>query len=270
MPAKIINGKKIADAIREKLTREVSGMNIKPHVAVVQVGLRKDSSQYVSMKLKQAEMIGIKVTHEVLPASINEQDLLARIGDLNDDDRVHGILVQLPLPDHINPLHITEKVDFRKDVDGFHSSNTGLLVNRNAKPHFEPCTPKGIMRLLKEECVDLAGKRAVVVGRSNIVGLPISFMLQNANATVTLCHSKTQNLSDIVSTADILVVAIGAPNMIKGQWIKTGAIVIDVGTNAVEDSSKKSGFRWVGDVDFQSANEVAQAITPVPGGVGPM
>ena len=192
------------------------------------------------------------------------------IQTLNDDSSIHGILVQLPLPNHIDERMITEAIDYRKDVDGFHSGNIGLLAKRNTEPFFEACTPKGVMAMLDAHGISVKGKCAVVVGRSNIVGMPMSHLLQNQDATVTVCHSKTENLEKYVGMADILVAAAGRANMIKGSWLKPGCVVIDVGTNAVSDSTKKSGIRWVGDVEFETASKVASAITPVPGGVGPM
>ncbi len=196
--------------------------------------------------------------------------LLDEITTLNHDSNVHGILVQLPLPDGFDEKQVTEAIDVQKDVDGFHSVNIGQLAKRDTEPLFLPCTPKGIMELLKSISCDLKGKRAVVVGRSNIVGMPIAHLLQSKDATVTVCHSKTVNIESIVREADVLVVAIGKPNLIPGDWLKPGVVVIDVGTNAVPDASKKSGVRWVGDVEFNSASKVASHITPVPGGVGPM
>ena len=192
------------------------------------------------------------------------------VSDLNEDPSVHGILVQLPLPDGFDEKLVTESIDKRKDVDGFHSSNIGQLAKKDTEPLFLPCTPKGVMELLKSIKCDLKGKKAVVIGRSNIVGMPVAHLLQAEDATVTICHSRTTNIEEIVKTADVLIVAVGRPNMVKGSWLKPGVVVIDVGTNAVPDATKKSGIRWVGDVEFESASQVASHITPVPGGVGPM
>eukprot|EP00842_Homolaphlyctis_polyrhiza_P003103 jgi/Hompol1/3794/HPOL_003393-RA len=257
MTATLIDGKKIADDIRGEIQTEVASLaarypGFQPHLAILQVGAREDSSLYVRMK----EQAG--------------QKLLDVIQTLNDDPAVHGILVQLPLPSHLDEKVITESIDIKKDVDGFHSANIGQLAKKDTVPHFVPCTPKGIMELLKRTGTTLSGKRAVVVGRSNIVGMPVSHLLQSLDSTVTVCHSKTRNIEQIIKSADILVAAIGQPNFIKGEWLKPGVVVIDVGTNAVPDNTKKSGMRWVGDVDYDSALEVAAAITPVPGGVGPM
>ncbi|KAI9093756.1 formate--tetrahydrofolate ligase-domain-containing protein [Phlyctochytrium arcticum] len=273
--AKIIDGKALAESIREKLRAEVSDLKARhagfiPHLAIVQVGQREDSSVYVRMKQLAAEKAGMKFTHHKLSSDVSESELLDLVDRLNDDFTVHGILVQLPLPDGMDEKVITDAIDSRKDVDGFHSLNIGLLAKRDHEPLFEPCTPKGCIELLKHAGVQLDGKNAVVVGRSNIVGMPVAHLLQAENATVTVCHSRTKNLAEVVGSADILITAIGRPEIIKGAWIKPDAVVIDVGTNPVPDSTKKSGIRWVGDVEFDAASQVASAITPVPGGVGPM
>lgn len=204
------------------------------------------------------------------PAEVTEAELLQQITKLNNDHSVHGILVQLPLPKHISEYVITSAVHSEKDVDGFGTENIGELAKRGGHPLFTPCTPQGVMVLLKESGIDLKGKNAVVVGRSDIVGAPVSYLLRNADATVTTCHSKTANLEGHVKQADIVIAAIGAPGFIKGSWLKPGAVVIDVGTNYIPDDTKKSGQRLVGDVEYETASEVASYITPVPGGVGPM
>ncbi|TPX65722.1 hypothetical protein SpCBS45565_g04915 [Spizellomyces sp. 'palustris'] len=273
--AKIIDGKGLAESIRAKLRDEVTDLSENhggfiPHLAIIQVGDREDSSLYVRQKQQAALKIGMKFTYHKLEATVSQAELLTVVHALNDDYRVHGILVQLPLPDGMDEKVVTEAIDYHKDVDGFHSLNIGLLAKRDHEPLFEPCTPKGCIELLRHAGVDLNGKKAVVVGRSNIVGMPVAHLLQAENATVTVCHSRTQNLEDIVRTADILVTAIGKPQMVKGSWLKPGVVIIDVGTNPIPDSTKKSGIRWVGDVDFESASQIASAITPVPGGVGPM
>jgi len=236
----------------------------------VQVGDRSDSSTYVRMKLKAAEEANIICNLVHYPESITEPELLQHITQFNNDPSIHGILVQLPVPKHISEHAITSAVAEEKDVDGFGASNIGELSKRGGHPLFTPCTPKGVMVLLKESGVELKGKNAVVLGRSDIVGSPVSSLLRNADATVTVCHSRTQNLEDYVKNADILVAAIGKPGFVKGSWLKPGAVVIDVGTNYIPDDSKKSGQRLVGDVEYESAAEIASMITPVPGGVGPM
>lgn len=205
-----------------------------------------------------------------LPAEVTEAELLQQIAKLNNDHSVHGVLVQLPLPEHISEYTITSAVIAEKDVDGFGTENIGELAKRGGNPLFTPCTPQGVMVLLKETGVDIKGKNAVVVGRSDIVGAPVSYLLRNADATVTICHSKTADLEAQIKQADILVAALGKPAFIQGSWIKPGAVVIDVGTNYIPDDTKKSGQRLVGDVDYETASEVASHITPVPGGVGPM
>ncbi|KAK3349434.1 formate--tetrahydrofolate ligase-domain-containing protein [Lasiosphaeria hispida] len=222
------------------------------------------------MKLKAAEECGIACELIKFDESVTEAELITRLQQLNNDPSVHGILVQLPLPDHVSEYAVTSIVASEKDVDGFGTSNIGELAKRGGHPAFIPCTPKGVMVLLEEAGVTLSGKNAVVVGRSDIVGSPVSYLLKNADATVTVCHSKTAGLEHYLKNADVVVVAIGQPGFVKGEWLKEGAVVIDVGTNYIPDVTKKSGSRLVGDVDFESAFQVASFITPVPGGVGPM
>ncbi|KAM7199350.1 C-1-tetrahydrofolate synthase [Naviculisporaceae sp. PSN 640] len=222
------------------------------------------------MKLKAAEECGIDCELIKFDESATEAEIVARVNVLNHDPSVHGILVQLPLPKHVSEYAVTSAVASEKDVDGFGTHNIGELAKRGGRPHFTPCTPKGVMVLLQETGIDLKGKNAVVVGRSDIVGSPVSYLLKNADATVTVCHSKTTNLESHLKEADVLIAAIGQPAFIKGEWLKEGVVVIDVGTNYIPDATKKSGQRLVGDVDFESASQVASYITPVPGGVGPM
>lgn len=219
--------------------------------------------------LKQKK-VNITCTVTTYNEDIREEELLGKIAQLNVDSSVHGILVQLPLPEHISEHAITSAVSDEKDVDGFGASNIGELAKRNGKPRFVPCTPRGVMELLNESGVQLSGKHAVVLGRSDIVGGPISLLLRKADATVTMCHSHTTNVPEFIKQADVLIVAIGKPGYIKGEWLKKDAVVIDVGTNYIPDEGRKSGQRLVGDVDFDSAAETAALITPVPGGVGPM
>lgn len=270
-----IDGKAIAQKIRERLAAEVAqkqkaNPRYRPSLKIIQVGDRPDSTTYVRMKLKAAEEAGIDCALIHLPSSISEPELLQQITQFNNDPSVHGILIQLPIPKHLSEHTITSAVLDEKDVDGFGATNIGELAKRGGKPFFVPCTPKGVMVLLQESGVEVEGKTAVVLGRSDIVGSPVSYLLKNADATVTVCHSKTKNLADVVRQADILVAAIGKPGFVKGDWLKPGAVVIDVGTNYIPDSTKQSGQRLVGDVEFESAAEVASQITPVPGGVGPM
>lgn len=265
MSAVLIDGKAISAQIQDELVSEVAALRaegIQPLLAVVLVGENPASQTYVRNKLRTAERLGIESRDHVLPAETSEADLLALVRGLNEDPAVHGILVQLPLPDHINSRLVLETIDPRKDVDGFHPFNIGsLLVGGTAMP---PCTPAGIMELIRRSGVSLSGKEAVVVGRSNIVGKPVALLLLQENATVTVCHSRTRDLAEVCRRADVLVVAIGRGRMITGEHVKPGAVVIDVGMNRDENG------KLVGDVDFESASARASAITPVPGGVGPM
>ncbi|KAL1310473.1 hypothetical protein AAFC00_000765 [Neodothiora populina] len=275
MTADKIDGNAIAKSIRERIGQQIKADQERnpryiPSLTIIQVGDRSDSSTYVRMKLKAAEEANIVCNLQKYPEDITEAELLNHIEAFNNDSSVHGILVQLPVPKHISEHAVTSAVSDQKDVDGFGAINIGELAKRGGHPLFTPCTPKGVMVLLKESGVDPKGKNAVVIGRSDIVGSPVSYLLKNADATVTVCHSKTQNLPEMVKQADIVVAAIGVAGFVKGEWLKEGAVVIDVGTNYIPDDTKKSGQRLVGDVDYASAVDVASKITPVPGGVGPM
>ncbi|KAF1354639.1 formate--tetrahydrofolate ligase-domain-containing protein [Delphinella strobiligena] len=275
MTASKIDGTAIAKSIRERINKQIeadqqSNPRYKPSLTIIQVGDRSDSSTYVRMKLKAAEEANIVCNLEKYPEDISETELLNHIEHFNNDSSIHGILVQLPVPKHISEHAVTSAVADEKDVDGFGAINIGELAKRGGHPLFTPCTPKGVMVLLKESGVDPKGKNAVVIGRSDIVGSPVSYLLKNADATVTVCHSKTKDLPSIVKQADIVVAAIGVAGFVKADWLKKDAVVIDVGTNYIPDESKKSGQRLVGDVDYEGAVEVASKITPVPGGVGPM
>ncbi|RYO79480.1 hypothetical protein DL766_006223 [Monosporascus sp. MC13-8B] len=275
MTATKLDGTAIAKKIRERLAAEIiekqrANPRYKPCLKIIQVGNRPDSSTYVRMKLKAAEEANISCELVHYPDIITEADLLAHLNVLNNDSTVNGILVQLPLPKHINEYTITSAVADEKDVDGFGTTNIGELAKKGGRPFFVPCTPKGVMVLLEEAGVDLKGKNAVVLGRSDIVGSPVSYLLKDADATVTVCHSKTRGIEEILKQADVVVAAIGKPAFVKGEWLKQGVVIIDVGTNYIDDATKKSGKRLVGDVDFESASQVASFITPVPGGVGPM
>jgi methylenetetrahydrofolate dehydrogenase (NADP+) / methenyltetrahydrofolate cyclohydrolase len=263
--ATIIDGKAIAAKIRTELTAAVVGLKARgviPGLAVVLVGEDPASKVYVSMKEKACTDVGIFSAEHKLSVETSEAELLALIAKLNADPKIHGILVQLPLPKQINTEKILEAISPDKDVDGFHPYNVGRLMV--GKPTFQPCTPYGVMVMLKEAGFDLAGKSVVVVGRSNIVGKPVAMMCLQQHATVTICHSRTKNLADVVRSADVVIAAVGVPEMIKGDWIKEGAVVIDVGVNRVGEK------KLVGDVEFAAAATRASAITPVPGGVGPM
>ncbi|PNH35585.1 hypothetical protein VD0002_g4191 [Verticillium dahliae] len=275
MAANKIDGTAIAKKIRgdlaaEVLERQKANPRFQPSLKIIQVGDRSDSSTYVRMKLKAAEEANIQCELLHFPSTISEPELLDQIYRLNNNPEVHGILVQLPVPEHIDEYAVTSAVADEKDVDGFGTTNIGELAKKGGRPLFVPCTPKGVMVLLQQTGVDLKGKNAVVIGRSDIVGSPVSYLLRHADATVTVCHSRTANLEEHVKAADIVVAAIGQPGFVKGEWLKKGAVVIDVGTNYIPDDTKKSGQRLVGDVDFESASQVASHITPVPGGVGPM
>ncbi|MGK2907335.1 MAG: bifunctional methylenetetrahydrofolate dehydrogenase/methenyltetrahydrofolate cyclohydrolase FolD [Desulfuromonadales bacterium] len=262
---KIIDGKAIAADMRKEIAADVvtlKARGVTPGLAVVLVGDDPASRVYVSMKEKACEQAGIFSDEHKLPTGTTEAQLLALIEDLNSDPRIDGILVQLPLPDHINEGKVLETISPAKDADGFHPYNVGRLVTGN--PLFQPCTPYGVMKMLEHIGVDLTGKEVVVVGRSNIVGKPVALMCLSQHATVTLCHSRTRDLPAKVAQADVLIAAVGRPEMIKGAWIKEGAVVIDVGVNRVGDG------KLVGDVEFEAAKKRASAITPVPGGVGPM
>jgi 5,10-methylene-tetrahydrofolate dehydrogenase/methenyl tetrahydrofolate cyclohydrolase len=274
MPAKLIDGKAIAEAVRQEAAAEVAKLQSQtgqvPTLAAVLVGENPASQTYVSSKGKACTEAGMgSITHK-LPADATQAEVEDLVRALNADPAVNGILVQLPLPKGLDEQKVLDLISLAKDVDGFHPMNIGQLVMKGRKPLFIPCTPNGCIELLVRSGIPIAGADAVVVGRSNIVGIPVAALLNNADATVTICHSKTRNLPDVVRRADIVVAAIGKPEYVRGDWIKPGAAVIDVGINRIEDASKKSGFRLVGDVAFDEAVEVAGAITPVPGGVGPM
>jgi len=265
MSARIIDGIKLAAEIREEVARDTKiliNQGMRPGLAVILVGEDAASAVYVRNKVAACEAAGIRSFLERYPCDITQEQLLERIRALNKAPVVHGILVQLPLPKHIDTGLVIETIAAEKDVDGFHISNAGLLMT--GKPLFRPCTPYGIMKMLEAENVPVWGATACIIGASNIVGKPMAMLLLAAGATVTICNSKTRDLSHHTRHADILVVATGRPNMITGDMIKPGAVVIDVGIN------RQDNGKLCGDVDFESAKEVASAITPVPGGVGPM
>ncbi|MDH4046888.1 MAG: bifunctional methylenetetrahydrofolate dehydrogenase/methenyltetrahydrofolate cyclohydrolase FolD [Gammaproteobacteria bacterium] len=274
--AVIIDGKAKAAELSESIARDAAALlasdNLRPGLAVVIVGEDPASQVYVRNKKRTAENCGFHSVQHTLAPDTSQQDLLALIDELNNDKKIHGILVQLPLPRHIDELAVTQAITPRKDVDGFHFLNIGKLTAGHSSDAFVPCTPAGCMLMIEDQLgKDLSGLNAVIIGRSNIVGKPMASLLLQANATVTICHSRTKDLKNVARRADILVAAVGRANMVSGDWIKPGATVIDVGINRVEievDGTKKS--RLTGDVDFASAVQVAGAITPVPGGVGPM
>ena len=276
MPADLIDGRAIAKNVRagvaERATK-LAARGVKPGLAVVLVGDDPASSVYVSAKGRAAEEAGMYSVNVRLPADTSQQDLLSRVDALNADPRIHGILVQMPLPKQIDPETVIRRVDPSKDVDGFHPQNVGKMLS-GARDGFIPCTPAGIQIMLRESGVKTPGKNCVIIGRSNIVGKPMAALMMqnndNANCTVTVCHRHTTDLKSHTKSADILIVAAGRPRTVTGDMVKPGAVVIDVGMNRVADPRSKSGTRLEGDVDFDSVREVASKITPVPGGVGPM
>jgi len=264
----LIDGKKFADGLCQKIALEVKKLkdkNIIPGLAVVRVGEDPASAVYVNMKAKKTEEVGMHSVTKILDEKTSQDDLLNVVAKLNKDESINGILVQLPLPKQINEDSVINAINPDKDVDGFHAINTGKLWS--SIDSLVPCTPLGCKMLLLNELKDLTGKKAIIVGRSNIVGKPMAALLIGESCTVTVAHSKTQNLEDEVKKNDIVVAAVGVAQMVKGSWIKPGATVIDVGINRIEKDGKK---KLVGDVEFNEAEKVAGAITPVPGGVGPM
>ncbi|MNB73178.1 Bifunctional protein FolD protein [compost metagenome] len=265
MTAAIISGKLVSEEIRVDIAKEVGTLaeqGVKPGLAVVLVGEDPGSQVYVNSKEKTCINLGFHSVVHRLPATTTQEQLLALVDELNNDDDIDGILVQLPLPKHINEKAVIDAISVEKDVDGFHPVNVGNLVIGDDS--LLPCTPAGVIELIKRTGIDLSGKHAVVVGRSNIVGKPVSLLLQRENATVTMCHSRTTNMAELCKMADVLVVAIGRANFIDASYVKPGAVVIDVGMNRLDNG------KLAGDVDYDSAKEVAGYITPVPGGVGPM
>jgi len=266
--AKLINGKEFADNLCKKIAKEVAKLkdqNIIPGLAVVRVGEDSASKIYINMKAKKTEEIGMNSYAKLLSEDTDEKELIDIVKNLNNDEKVNGILVQLPLPKQINADSVINTIIPEKDVDGFHAINTGRLwTNIDA---LVPCTPLGCKMLLLNELKDLSGKKAIIVGRSNIVGKPMAALLIAENCTVTIAHSKTANLEEEIKKSDIVVAAVGVPEMIKGKWIKPGATVIDVGINRIERDGKQ---KLVGDVEFEEAEKIAGSIIPVPGGVGPM
>ena len=274
MTAEIIDGKAIAEDVRAKVKvsvaeRLAAGKSV-PGLATVLVGDNPASQVYVRSKRKACEEAGIQSFGVELPATATQAEVEGAVRELNQDNRVNGILVQLPLPSHLDEEAVLNTINLNKDVDGFHPVNIGRLAQKGREPAFVPCTPAGCIYLLEKTLPTLRGVNAVVLGRSNIVGMPVALLLVRADATVTICHSRSKDLPAIVREADVLIAAVGRPEMVRGEWVKPGAVVIDVGINRVEDASKKSGYRLVGDVAYDEVREVASHITPVPGGVGPM
>lgn len=273
---KILRGKELAEKMRQEMKSEIDELkthhNLVPGLAVVLIGDNPASLSYVKGKEKACAQVGILSREYKFDADYKEEQLLKLIRELNNDPSIHGILVQLPLPDHINEEKILYAIDPTKDVDGFHPVNIGKMMI--GAPSFLPCTPHGIQQLLLRNNIEISGKHVVIVGRSNIVGKPLAMILVQknlgANATVTMCHTRTKNMAELTKLADILVVAAGRPHTVNADMVKQGAVVIDVGVNRVEDKTKKRGYRLIGDVEFDEVSEKASAISPVPGGVGPM
>lgn len=274
MTAKVIDGKAAADQIRAEVaagvTKRMEAGKPKPGLATVLVGENPASQVYVRNKQKACAEVGIDSFGYNLPATISQGELEKLVADLNADPKVNGILVQLPLPAGLDEESVLKTISVEKDVDGFHPINIGRLAQKGRDPLFVPCTPAGVMYLLEQELGSLEGLEAVVLGRSNIVGMPVALLLVRANATVTICHSRSKDLKEIVKRADVLVAAVGRAEMVRGDWVKPGAVVIDVGINHVDDPSRPRGYRLTGDVMYDEVAQVARAVTPVPGGVGPM
>jgi methylenetetrahydrofolate dehydrogenase (NADP+) / methenyltetrahydrofolate cyclohydrolase len=274
MTAELLDGKAIAAEVREAVATEVAAMvaagQPKPGLATVLVGENPASQVYVSSKQKACAQAGIESFGFKLPATASQDEVDGLVRELNQDERVNGILVQLPLPGGLDEERVLSTISIEKDVDGFHPLNIGRLAQKGRDPLFIPCTPFGVMYMLEHLGVKLEGANAVVLGRSNIVGMPVALLMVRANATTTICHSRTRDLPAVCASADVLVAAVGRAQMVRGNWVKPGAVVIDVGINRIDDPTHPKGSRLVGDVHFDEVKEVASAITPVPGGVGPM
>jgi 5,10-methylene-tetrahydrofolate dehydrogenase/methenyl tetrahydrofolate cyclohydrolase len=274
MAAKIIDGKAIAKEIRDQAAEDVAALIADgyppPGLATVLVGANPASEVYVGMKQRMCARLGIESFGHTLPIDANQEDVEGLVSELNENPLVNGILVQLPLPKHLDEESVLRTISVEKDIDGFHPINIGRLAQKGREPLFVPCTPDGCMYLLEHTGIEFEGANAVVLGRSNIVGMPAALLLVKRNATVTICHSRTKNLSEICADADILIAAVGRVEMVKKDWVKPGAAVIDVGTHRIDDPSREKGYYLTGDVAFDEVKEVAGAISPSPGGVGPM
>jgi 5,10-methylene-tetrahydrofolate dehydrogenase/methenyl tetrahydrofolate cyclohydrolase len=274
MTAQIIDGKAISEKLLLEIGADVDAMVKKglprPGLAAVLVGENPASQQYVKMKRKTCEKYGLDSFGYELPKTATQEEVEQLVKQLNADPKVNGILVQLPLPDHLDDEKILNSISIEKDVDGFHPINIGRLAQKGREPLFVPCTPDGCIYLVDQTGFNLKGANAVVLGRSNIVGMPVALLLVKRDATVTICHSRSKDLPSICRSADVLIAAVGRPEMVRADWIKPGAVVIDVGTNRVDDPTSEKGYRLAGDVAFDEAKEVAGWISPYPGGVGPM
>ena len=274
MTAQIIDGKAISEKLLCEIAADVEAMVKqglpRPGLAAVLVGENPASQQYVNMKRKTCGKNGLESYGYVLPKTATQAEVETLVKELNADPKVNGILVQLPLPDHLDDEKILNSISIEKDVDGFHPINIGRLAQKGREPLFVPCTPDGCIYLIDQTGFQLKGANAVVLGRSNIVGMPVALLLVKRDATVTICHSRSKDLANICRSADVLIAAVGKPEMVKADWIKPGSVVIDVGTNRVDDPTSEKGYRLAGDVAFDEAKEVAGWISPYPGGVGPM
>ena len=274
MTAKIIDGKAVAKEVRDEVKAgveaRVAAGKPKPGLATVLIGADPASKVYVGMKQRMCERLGMDSFFESLPADATQEEAEELVQRLNADPKVNGILVQLPLPGHLDEEKILQAIDITKDIDGFHPVNIGRLAQKGRESLFVPCTPDGCIYLLDSIGAELEGANAVVLGRSNIVGMPLALLLVKRNATVTICHSRTKNLPEICAEADILIAAVGRVEMVKKDWVKPGAVVIDVGTHRIDDDTKEKGYYLTGDVAFEEVSEVASAVSPSPGGVGPM
>ena len=268
----ILDGKIISKIILDEIKDEIKQNNWENKIglAVVIIGNRNDSQIYVKKKIKACKYTGINSYKIELDENITNNELCKLIFDLNNDRNIHGILIQLPIPKHLNEELILTKIDYLKDVDGFHANNIGYLAMERRNPLFIPCTPKGCFELLKRYNINVKGKHVVVIGKSNIVGMPMALLLMKHMATVTVCHKETQDITRHTKMADIIIVGVGVPKLVKKDWVKKGVVIIDIGINSVADPTKKSGYRLVGDVDYKEVKDKAYYITPVPGGVGPM
>lgn len=268
----IIDGKAIANTILDEIQTSIGYLpkDKYPGLAVIQIGDKQESSIYITKKSDACKKVGIKSFIHKLSINTNNEEVCELINKLNKDNTVHGILVQLPIPEQLDEETILDKISYLKDVDGFNPLNIGNLALNNRLPDFISCTPRGCLELLLRENIKIEGKHVVIIGKSNIVGLPMALLMMKHDATVTICHSKTENIKEITKQADILISACGQSEMIKSNWVKDGVVIIDVGINTKPDLSKKSGYKIVGDVDFEDVKHKASKITPVPGGMGPM
>ena len=268
----ILDGKKTSKTILNEIKDEINQNSWKNKIglAVIIIGNRSDSEIYVNKKIKACNYVGINSYKIELETNVTNSELLNTIEDLNNDSNVHGILIQLPIPKHLNEEEILKKINYDKDVDGFHASNIGYLAMERREPLFIPCTPKGCFELLNRYNINVRGKNVVVIGKSNIVGMPMALLMMKHMATVTVCHIETKDITKHTKNADILIVGVGVPHLVKRNWVKEGVVIIDIGINTIDDPTKKSGYRLVGDVDYKEIKDIVSFITPVPGGVGPM